>query len=90
MSRFFLKLFFYFLLTDKKKHNIKFYSICKFMKRFIITQIKSAIGTSPKQKLFLKSLGLKKIGSKVEVEVNSSSESLVKKVAHLVKVEHSA
>lgn len=60
------------------------------MKKFIITQIKSAIGTSPKQKLFLKSLGLKKIGHKIEVPVNSSSEALVKKVSHLIKLEHSA
>lgn len=57
------------------------------MKKYIITQIRSAIGTSPKQKLFLKSLGLKKIGSKVEVTSNSSTEALIKKVLHLVKVE---
>jgi large subunit ribosomal protein L30 len=57
------------------------------MKKYVITQVKSAIGTSPKQKLFLKSLGLKKIGSKIEVPVNSSSEGLVKKVLHLVKCE---
>lgn len=56
------------------------------MKKYIITQIKSAIGTSPRQKLYLKSLGLKKIGSKVEVEVNASSTGLVKKVLHLVTV----
>ena len=57
------------------------------MKKYIITQVKSSIGTNPKQKLYLKSLGLKKIGSKVEVAVNSSSEGLVKKVLHLVKVQ---
>lgn len=57
------------------------------MKKYIITQVKSSIGTTPKQKLYLKSLGLKKIGSKVEVEVNSSSEGLVKKVLHLIKVQ---
>ena len=57
------------------------------MKKYIITQVRSAIGTTPRQKLYLKSLGLKKIGSKVEVESNSSSEGLIKKVLHLVKVQ---
>jgi large subunit ribosomal protein L30 len=57
------------------------------MKKYIITQIKSSIGLTPKQKLYLKSLGLKKIGSKVEVEVNSSSKGLVEKVLHLIKLE---
>jgi large subunit ribosomal protein L30 len=57
------------------------------MKKYIVTQVKSSIGISPKQKLYLKSLGLKKIGSKIEVAVNPSSEGLVKKVLHLVKVE---
>jgi large subunit ribosomal protein L30 len=57
------------------------------MKKYIITQKRSSIGLTPKQKLYLKSLGLKKIGSKVEVESTSSSEGLIKKVLHLVKVE---
>lgn len=57
------------------------------MKKYILTQTVSSIGSLPKQKLFLKSLGLGKIGKKVEVEVNPSSEALVKKVLHLVKKE---
>jgi large subunit ribosomal protein L30 len=57
------------------------------MKKYIITQVKSAIGTTPRQKLCLKSLGLRKIGSKIEIESNSSSEGLIKKVLHLIKVE---
>lgn len=57
------------------------------MKKYIITQVKSIIGLNPNQKLYLKSLGLKKIGSKVEVEVTPSSTALVKKVFHLVRLE---
>jgi ribosomal protein L30 len=56
------------------------------MKKYEITQVKSAIGVSPKQKLFLKSLGLRKIGSKVEVAVTPSSSALVKKLLHLITV----
>ena len=57
------------------------------MKKYIITQTRSSIGISPKQKLCLKALGLKKIGSKVEVEINLSSKGLVNKVLHLIKLE---
>ena len=57
------------------------------MQKYIITQVKSQIGITPKQKLFCKSLGLRKIGSVVEVEVNSSSTGLVKKLLHLIKLE---
>ena len=57
------------------------------MKKYVITQIKSSIGISPKQRLFLKSLGLKKIGSRVEIEVTPSSQSLVNKVLHLIKLQ---
>jgi ribosomal protein L30 len=52
-----------------------------------VTQVRSEIGTAPQQKLFLKSLGLRGIGTKVQLAVNLSSTSLIKKVIHLIKIE---
>ena len=55
------------------------------MTQYVITQTRSAIGTTPKQKLYLKSLGLKKIGSVVIREKTKSVESLLQRLEHLVK-----
>ncbi len=52
-----------------------------------ITQIKSTIGRNKKQKLNLLSLGLKKIGNSKSIIINKSTEGLIKKINHLVKVE---
>ena len=52
-----------------------------------ITQIKSTIGGNKKQKLNLLSLGLKKIGKSKLMIINKSTEGLIKKISHLVKVE---
>lgn len=60
------------------------------MKNYTITQVKSSIGVEPRQKLYLKSLGLRKIGSTVVTPKTPSSEGLVKKVLHLVKVQETA
>ena len=52
-----------------------------------ITQIKSTIGRNKKQKLNLLSLGLKKIGNSKLIIINKSTEGLIKKINHLIKVE---
>ncbi len=52
-----------------------------------ITQIKSTSGRNKKQKLNLLSLGLKKIGNSKLIIINKSTEGLIKKINHLVKVE---
>ena len=52
-----------------------------------ITQIKSTIGRNKKQKMNLLSLGLKKIGNSKLIIINKSTEGLIKKISHLVKVE---
>ena len=52
-----------------------------------ITQIKSTIGRNKKQKMNLLSLGLKKIGNSKLIIINKSTEGLIKKKNHLVKVE---
>ena len=52
-----------------------------------VTQIKSTIGRDKRQKLNLLSLGLKKIGNSKLIIINKSTEGLIKKINHLVKVE---
>lgn len=57
------------------------------MAKYSIVQLKSSIGLRKEIKENLKSLGLKKINSKVEVPQNVFTDGLLKKVAHLVKFE---
>lgn len=57
------------------------------MKRIKITQIKSGIDRSERQKLTLKALGLKKLNAVKEVEATPQILGMVRKVDHLVKVE---
>ena len=52
-----------------------------------ITQIKSGIDRSERQKLTLKALGLNKLNSTKEVEATPQILGMVRKVDHLVKVE---
>ena len=56
-------------------------------KKIKITQIKITIGRDKKQKTNLLSLGLKKIGNSRLVIVNKSTEGLIKKVNHLIRVD---
>ncbi len=52
-----------------------------------ITQIKSVIGRTGRQKATVKALGLRKINQTVEKEATPQIMGMIKKVAHLVKVE---
>ena len=52
-----------------------------------ITQVKSAIGRNKIQKENLISLGLKKIGYSKSIIINKSTEGLIKKINHLIKIE---
>jgi len=52
-----------------------------------ITQIKSSIGRNKKQKKYLLSLGLKKIGQTSTTILNNSTSGLIQKINHLIKVE---
>lgn len=52
-----------------------------------ITQIKSTIDRSQKQKKTIQALGLGKINRTVELELNPAIEGMINKVQHLVKVE---
>ena len=60
------------------------------MAKIKITQIKSGIDRSERQKLTLKALGLKKLNSTKEVEATPQILGMVEKVIHLVKVEELA
>ncbi len=60
------------------------------MKKIKITQVKSGIDRSERQKLTLKALGLKKMHASKEVEATPQILGMVKKVEHLVKVEELA
>ena len=57
------------------------------MTTFKVTQIKSQIGQSERHRGTLRALGLGRIGKTNEVEDTPESAGMLRKVAHLVKVE---
>lgn len=52
-----------------------------------VTLVRSVIGRKPDQKKTAKALGLKRIGSSVEVELSPTIQGMISRVSHLVKVE---
>ena len=52
-----------------------------------LTQVKSKIDRSKKQKATLEALGLRKMHQSVEHEVNPQIEGMIIKVQHLITVE---
>ncbi|MDR1618297.1 MAG: 50S ribosomal protein L30 [Treponema sp.] len=56
-------------------------------KKIRIRLVRSTIGSLPKQRATVRSLGLRKIGSSTEQEANPSVLGMVKVVSHLVSVE---
>ncbi len=60
------------------------------MKKIKITQVKSGIDRSERQKQTLIALGLKKMNASKEVEATPQILGMVNKVSHLVKVEEVA
>jgi len=56
------------------------------MGKVIITQVKSGIDRTKKQKNTLIALGLRKINQSVEVELNPQIEGMINKVKHLITV----
>ncbi len=56
-------------------------------KKIKVTLVRSTIGQKPPKRATVRSLGLKKINSTVEHEVNDAILGMVASVAHLVKVE---
>ncbi len=56
-------------------------------KKVKITQIKSKIGSSERQKRTLRALGLKKLNASVEKEATPQILGMANKVKHLVLIE---
>ena len=52
-----------------------------------VTQVKSSIGHTKDQIATLKGLGLNKVGRTSELEDTSAVRGMIRKVAHLIKVE---
>ena len=52
-----------------------------------ITLVRSVIGTKPNHRKTVKALGLGKVNSVVEHEMNDAISGMVRTVSHLVKVE---
>ena len=61
----------------------------KALAKVKVTQIKSTIDRSEKQKRTMEALGLKKINHTVEHEATPQILGMIGKVNHLVKVENS-
>lgn len=57
------------------------------MKKIRITQIRSGIGNTVRQKRTLEALGLKRIRHSVELDATPQILGMCKKLEHLVKVE---
>lgn len=60
------------------------------MAKLKVTQVKSVIDRSERQKRTMVALGLKKMNATVEVEATPQILGMVKKVSHLVSVEELA
>ena len=69
-------------------YNLKLttYNLIK-MKKIKVTQVKSVIDRSERQKRTMVALGLKKMNASVEVEATPQILGMVNKVLHLIKVE---
>ncbi|MCK4921355.1 MAG: 50S ribosomal protein L30 [Bacteroidales bacterium] len=57
------------------------------MTKIKITQIRSKIGSTVRQKRTLEALGLRKVHQSVELEGTPQIKGMVTKVSHLLKVE---
>ena len=56
------------------------------LKKVIITQIKSTISQTLRQKRTISALGLGKINKSIEKELSPQVEGMINKVNHLIKV----
>jgi large subunit ribosomal protein L30 len=60
------------------------------MAELVVRQVRSAIGTPHTQRLVLRGLGLRGIGTEVRVGNTPSFRGMIKKVLHLVTVREDA
>lgn len=59
------------------------------MAKVKVTLVRSVCGRKQNQRATVKALGLKKMNSSVEVELNPAIQGMIDTVSHLVKVEES-
>lgn len=64
------------------------FQIIKAMSKIKITQVKSVIDRSERQKRTMRALGLRKVNHSIEVEATPQIIGMVEKVNHLVLVEN--
>lgn len=57
-------------------------------KKLLVKQIKSSIGTLPKQKATLRALGLRRISAERVHDDNAVVRGMIDKVSHLISVKH--
>ena len=57
------------------------------MSKVIITQVRSAINRTKRQKATIQALGIKKLNNAVEHEATPQIMGMIRKVSHLVKFE---
>ena len=57
------------------------------MKKIKVTQVRSGIGSTVRQKRTLIALGLKKMNQTVELEASPQVMGMVKKLEHLLSIE---
>ncbi len=57
------------------------------MAKIVITQVRSAINRSARQKATIAALGIKKLHNPVEHEATPQILGMVRKVSHLIRVE---
>lgn len=57
------------------------------MSKVRITQVKSVIDQSKRQKATMEALGLKRISQSREHDLSPQIQGMIRKVAHLIKVE---
>ncbi len=56
------------------------------MSRIKITQVRSVIGATKRQRMTLQTLGLRRIRQSVELEASAGVLGAIRKVSHLVEV----
>ena len=56
-------------------------------KKVTVTQVKSSIGSTERQKNTLRGLGLRKVGQSNTIELTPAVQGMISKVAHLLSTE---
>jgi len=72
---------------QSKKQRHRLFETIKMASKIKVTQIRSRIGAQKKQKACLSGLGLRKINNFSVLENTPAIRGMIKKVAHLVRIE---